>query len=61
MKKVLGWVFARAKEPTTYMGLAVIAGAVGAPEVGVVVGKVGTGLAMVLGGGMIAHPSSPPE
>lgn len=58
MKKILKWLSARAKEPSTYAGVAVIASIAGAPEVGQKIGQVGSALALILGGGLIAHPSA---
>lgn len=64
LKKILKFAAKRAKEPTTYVGLAAIATAVGAPQVGEMIGQVGTAIVLVAGGGLVAmsqEPERPPE
>lgn len=61
MKKVFNWIGKRAKEPSTYTGLAIIAGVAGFPGAAVALGKIGAAAGLILGGGLIAHQSSPVE
>ena len=53
--KALAYVAKRAKEPSTYAGLALIAVLVGKPELADTIGKVGQIAGLVLGGGLVAH------
>lgn len=57
MNKVLKWLGARAKERSTYTGIAIIAGVVGAPKFGVQVDQIGQAVAMIAGGGLMAATS----
>lgn len=58
IKKLLKWAGKRAKEPSTYAGLAIIAGAVGGPAAGVAVGKVGQVVGLIFGTGLVAATTS---
>jgi len=53
MSKVLKWVGKRAKERTTYAGIAVIASAFGAQKLGVQIDQIGQAVGMIVGGGLI--------
>jgi hypothetical protein len=60
LKKILKFIKLRAKEPSTYVGLATIATVAGLPKVAETIGQVGTAAVLVLGGGLVAasqHPS----
>ena len=61
MKKLIKFVKLRAKEPTTYAGLAILATAAGLPAVGVTLDKVAMGLALILGGGLAAMSQHPDD
>ena len=54
MNKVLKWIGARAKERSTYTGLAVIAGMAGAQKLGVQIDQVGAAVTLIIGGGLAA-------
>lgn len=54
---VWSWLYNRAKEKSTWIGLATAATALGFPEIGLLVGKAGTIVVAVLAGGLIAHRS----
>lgn len=58
--KVFNWIVKRAKEPSTYVGLGVIATAVGKPEIANAIGQYGQAAVLILGGGLIAHPNTLP-
>lgn len=60
MKKIFGWIKKRAKEPSTWTGLAAIATVAGLPGVAGVIGQAGTMAVMVLGGGLIATQKPDP-
>lgn len=53
MAKIFKWIGQRAKEKTTYAGLATIAVLVGKPELAEPIGKIGQIAGMVLGGGLM--------
>ena len=59
--KALSWLVKRAKEPTTYVGLGVVATAIGKPELANAIGQYGQAAVLILGGGLIAHPGTPTE
>lgn len=51
IKKVLRWLGKRARERSTYAGLAAVAAGVGFPAAGPVISAIG----MIVGGGLVAH------
>lgn len=53
MGKVLKWIGRRAKERTTYAGVAVIASALGAQKLGVQIDQIGQAVGLIVGGGLI--------
>ena len=53
MAKVLKWIGRRAKERTTYAGIAVIASALGAQKLGVQIDQIGQAVGLIVGGGLI--------
>lgn len=53
MGKVLKWIGRRAKERTTYAGIAVIASALGAQKLGVQIDQIGQAVGLIVGGGLI--------
>jgi hypothetical protein len=57
MKKILKWVGARAKERSTYSGLALIAAIAGANKLGLQIDQVGQAIVLITGGGLIAAPA----
>jgi hypothetical protein len=57
LKKVTGWLGKRAKEKSTYTGVAIIATVLGADKLGVTIDQVGTAVTMIVGGGLIAAPT----
>ena len=56
-KKILGWLVRKAKEPSTYAGIAVTATIIGKPDLAHTIGQIGQAVALILGGGLIAHSS----
>lgn len=54
MKKAFRWIKARAKEPSTYVGVGTIVAIAGAPKLGIQITQVGEALGLILGGGLIA-------
>lgn len=58
MNKVLNWLGKRAKERSTYTGLAIIAGIAGAPKFGMQIDQVGQAIALIAGGGLFAATTS---
>jgi hypothetical protein len=57
MRKLLAWIIARAKEPSTWTGLAVIAG-----TLGVDAGRaltVAQGVGLIVGGALVAATTTP--
>lgn len=53
MSKVLKWLGGRAKERSTYAGVAIIASALGAQKLGVQIDQVGQAVGLIVGGGLI--------
>ena len=53
MGKVLKWLGNRAKERSTYAGVAIIASALGAQKLGVQIDQVGQAVGLIVGGGLI--------
>lgn len=53
-----GWLARRARERSTWLGLTVIATAIGGPATGLAVGKVAMIAGAVLGGGLVVAPTS---
>lgn len=53
MKKITKWLGKRAKERSTYAGVAVIASLLGAHEVGVQIDQIGQAVGLIVGGGLI--------
>lgn len=53
MSKVLKWLGNRAKERSTYAGVAIIASALGAQKLGVQIDQVGQAVGLIVGGGLI--------
>ncbi|SDC31359.1 hypothetical protein SAMN05444678_102276 [Sphingomonas sp. YR710] len=60
MKSILNWLGRKVKEPSTYVGLATIATVAGAPAAGAQIGAVGQAVALILGGGLVAHSPQAP-
>ncbi|WP_226018399.1 hypothetical protein [Novosphingobium sp. FKTRR1] len=60
IKKFLAWLKARALERSTYLGIAAIAGAVGAQKLGVQIGQIGEAVTLIAGTGLAAATTSPP-
>ena len=61
MKKIFKWIGKRAKEPSTYVGAAAIATAIGAEEVGVQIQQTGQVILFILGGGLMAATTKAEE
>lgn len=55
-KKIVHWLGARAKEPSTYAGLAVVAAGLGFPQAVPLIKAAG----LVVGGGLVAHQEPTP-
>lgn len=53
LKKVGKWFGRRAKERSTYAGVAIIVSALGARELGVQIDQVGQAVGLIVGGGLI--------
>lgn len=60
LKNIANWIVARAKEPSTWVGIGTVVAGVGAQQLGGEIAQYGQIGAAVLGGGLIAHPSSAP-
>lgn len=58
-KKVAQWVGRRLKEKSTYAGLAVVAGALGLPEVEVYINHASQVAVIVFGAGLAAASTKP--
>ena len=56
-KKVTNWIVKRAKERSTYAGLAVIASILGANRLGMQIDQVGQAVGLIVGGGLIGTQS----
>lgn len=59
LKKILAWALSRAKEPSTYVGAATVAAALGANQLGVQIGQVGQIVGLIVGGGLVAATTKP--
>ena len=57
MKKITKWLGKRAKERTTYTGVAAILSMLGAQKLGVQVDQIGQAVGLIVGGGLIATQS----
>lgn len=57
MKKVTKWLGQRAKERSTYAGVAVIASMLGAHKLGVQIDQIGQAVGLIVGGGLIGTQS----
>lgn len=53
MGKVLKWIGRRAKERSTYAGVAIVASALGAQKLGVQIDQIGQAVGLIVGGGLI--------
>ena len=53
-KKIASWIGKRAKERSTYAGVAVIASMLGADKVGMQIDQVGQAVGLIVGGGLMA-------
>jgi len=53
MNKVVKWLGKRAKERSTYAGVAVIVSALGAQKLGVQIDQIGQAVGLIVGGGLI--------
>lgn len=60
-KKVIRWVAKRAKERSTFAGLAVIASMLGAHKLGVQIDQIGQAVGLIVGGGLIGTQSDSAE
>lgn len=58
LKKVSHWLVSRAKERSTYAGLAVILSMFGADHLGMQIDQIGQAIAMIVGGGLIGAQSN---
>jgi hypothetical protein len=56
-----GWLARRARERSTWLGLTVIATAIGGPAAGLAVNKAAAIAGAILGGGLIVAPTSDNE
>jgi len=54
LKKAGKWIGKRAKERTTYTGVAVILSMLGAQKLGVQIDQIGQAVGLIVGGGLIA-------
>ena len=52
-QKIIKWVSNRAKERSTYAGLAVIASMLGANHLGMQIDQIGQAVGLIVGGGLI--------
>ena len=60
LKAFFAWLGRRLKEPSTYVGLATAAAAVGLLQVGAAIGTTGQVITLVLGTGVAAASTSQP-
>ena len=58
MAKVFKWLGARAKERSTYTGIAVIASILGAQKLGMQIDQLGQAAVLIAGGGLIGSQSA---
>ena len=56
-RKAKNWLGKRAKERSTYAGVAVIASMLGAHELGMQIDQIGQAVGLIVGGGLIASQS----
>lgn len=54
MKKITKWLGKRAKERSTYTGVAIVASILGAEKLGVQIDQIGQAVGLIVGGGLIA-------
>lgn len=59
--RVGGWILRRARERSTWFGLALAATAIGGPAAGLAVGKIGTIVGAVLGTGLVVTSTTTPD
>lgn len=59
LKKVLAWLLARIKEPSTYAGAAAVAVVVGKPDLANDIGQIGQAIVLITGGGLMAYGPTP--
>lgn len=57
-QKIIKWVGKRAKERSTYAGLAVIASMLGAHQLGMQIDQVGQAIGLIVGGGLVGMQTS---
>lgn len=57
-QKIIKWVSKRAKERSTYAGLAVIASMLGAQRLGIQIDQIGQAVGLIVGGGLIGTQSN---
>jgi hypothetical protein len=60
-KKIINWVGARAKERSTYAGLALICSMLGAHQLGMQIDQIGQAVGLIVGGGLIGMQSKPED
>lgn len=58
LKKIGKWLGARAKERSTYTGVAIVASVLGAQKLGVQIDQVGQAVGLIVGGGLVAARTS---
>lgn len=54
-----GWALGRAREKSTWAGLAIVAGVIGGPAAGLAVSKIGTVAGLLLGAGLASATTKP--
>lgn len=57
LKKILNWLGKRAKERSTYAGVAVVASMLGADKLGMQIDQIGQAVGLIIGGGLMASQS----
>lgn len=57
LKKVSKWLGKRAKERTTYTGVAIVATILGAERLGMQIDQIGQAVGLIVGGGLMAGQS----
>ncbi len=58
LKNVGKWIGKRAKERSTYAGVAIIASALGAHKLGVQIDQIGQAVGLIVGGGLVASQTN---
>lgn len=58
LKKIAKWAGRRLTERSTYIGLATVATALGAPQLGLHIGEAGQIVTLILGTGLVAATTS---